>query len=739
MRSAPSLDDSLRLVFPDLPEELVPANARQRLSDTAKMLAPIHCAGFECRLGNGNTPVDLQQRILARDDEPARLASHIAAGPLARWPVWQRVRSLCREWQRQGSALSGAIGGCWLELDAGISEPSVFLSISPLLGRRRTVEEVLEIGGDAAELLTGKGLPRDLAAVVRSCVEESPSSADATDIGFMLGRGAEAVRLVIGPFQVGDVASYLRRIGERTSSTAVDSVAVENALATLPQSAEQILISLDIADSILPRVGLEHFPGGLPGSEALWGELLDALVEAGLCTTGKRAALMRWPGYLEPCEASGPWPDHLVVESLLRGTDRFSVLGRRLNHVKIVSRPDSPPEAKAYFGFGPLWLQPGGSPGGGLGARDPASRIARLGGEALLVTGGDQGGWLEGDLRAATVKGLRAGSGFLLDARDRDGLWLDFESVVGGSDTWVSAYVGTVFATLPGADADRIARQTWGILRPRLADSGGWSYNSSLPADADATAWALRLARAVREQDSEPASRGRRFLGSHVLSSGGIASYTASDLPALRRFVGDVDTKGLCVAHDCVTAAAAVLPSFSHGATAYLMGSQRPEGCWEGYWWCDHEYATALATEALLPLARNERPPARGRECLEASGVWACTRLGSNGAAQSAALSGPSPFATALCCRILLESDAGAGSRALVSAAVEWLLSEQLEDGSWEGSAVMRVPPTHALAPAAAQQETFFAVDRRRVFTTATVLWTLGLAQARLLSPGWRA
>jgi hypothetical protein len=97
-------------------------------------------------------------------------------------------------------------------------------------------------------------------------------------------------------------------------------------------------------------------------------------------------------------------------------------------------------------------------------------------------------------------------------ARDSEGLWLDFESVMGGSNDWVSAYTGTILAELPASGAHQAAQQTWDILSRRLAASGGWSYNPRLPADADATVWAVRLARALGLQDSEPARRAAEYL-----------------------------------------------------------------------------------------------------------------------------------------------------------------------------------------------------------------------------------
>ena len=160
-----------------------------------------------------------------------------------------------------------------------------------------------------------------------------------------------------------------------------------------------------------------------------------------------------------------------------------------------------------------------------------------------------------------------------------------------------------------------------------------------------------------------------------------------------------------------------------------MASSQRPGGWWEGHWWCDHEYATALAVDGLRALSGEDE---RISGCLAESSGWAESRLGSSGAVYSHALADFSPFATALCCRILQNASGSSAASAAAVRASDWLLRQQLGDGSWRESAVMRVPPAFALPGSEHPHRTFFALDRRRVFTTATVLWALARHLASL-------
>lgn len=710
-----SLNDSLRLVLPVLPTELVPKDSWWDLGELASVLAPLHCAGFECRLGRDASRVDLQQRILASDEEPHRLRDHIQSTGLASHEAWRRIRDFCDDWVDASSLLHRSLTGCWLAFDvegrpSGVPVPSVFLELAESTGP--SAERGLDVVRAVMTSLRDESLSSETEANLRRCLDVRPEGAALTYVGIMLARHLNGLRVVVGPMNPEDVESYLERLGCGGTLESLARIA-----APISDRVDAVSLSLDIGPRVYPRVGLECFPGRHPVDRRRWVVLFDSLVRWGLCMPEKRDALLTWPGYIYPTEAAGSWPDNLVAESLLRPPARFSVLGRRLNHVKIVSEPTQPLEAKAYFGFGPLWLQP-----------KTEDRI-RSDGTARRRPGPVSLGLREGQGigRNRLKEAVRVGVAFLTGAREGDGWWRDFRTVEGGSDEWVSGYVGVALADLRDPRAHQAARETWGLLAERRRPLAGWGYNAMLPADADSTAWGLRLAKAVADDGSVHASEARRFLDRHFQSNGGLASYTRDTCPLLSETLEREGKDGLCVTHTCVTAAAAAIAEFRERCCGFLEDSQCPDGHWKGYWWGDHEYTTALAAEALA-----ERGGPKARERVQSAIQWATGRVGASGAVFSSSHGDDSVFAAALCIRTLLLAEDFREVREPVERAVRWLLACQNPDGSWPPSARMRVPPFYAINPEIHQRGTFVALDLQRVFTTATVLSALEAAGQRL-------
>lgn len=338
---------------------------------------------------------------------------------------------------------------------------------------------------------------------------------------------------------------------------------------------------------------------------------------------------------------------------------------------------------------------------------------------------------------------------FLLGSRTARGWWQDFPSLARGSEEWVTAYVGYALATAPDERAYQAACDAWVLLtgrrQPIIESPGserrtpeGWGFSASSFSDADSTTWALRLAQAVGAGQSMRARLAIQFLEQHLLPNGGLATFrTARKVPGFPA----VDLwkapgyKGWCSAHACVTAAAAALQGWGESCRDFLRTSQRPDGSWKGYWWCDDEYTTALAAEAL---ARHSDPRDHCR--VHKAVEWAAGRIGPEGAAYSAAYGGLSPFATAWCVRTLVLAQNLSSVRDTLTLAVEWLRECQRPDGAWPPSARMRLPPMDVLDPEQVQdwivdaetdQSGTIFVDAQANFTTATVMTALDRVRAR--------
>lgn len=724
-----TLAASIRVARAALPRELISEEATGDLARFAEALAPIHCAGFETRLGPAPSGVDLIQRVRALGGEPLRLREHIERTGLSAAESWRRVGAFCEAWGIATSIAHRRVAGAFLEFDVGsgkYGEPSLYLSLEP--GTAAHTDQFLEFVSYAGALLRGADLPEDLKAGVARCHRSLPDGADITDVGFMLSRDIEAVRLVAAPLlrhQLRPLLSALEWHGEPPDIAA--------AVKLVPDEIEHLALSLDIGARAFPRVGIEYYPGPFDADVPTWEIALDALVCAGLCTDAKRQALLRWPGHFEPTDCTEEWPASLLVASLLNRADQFIVLARRLTFLKLVCTPGNRPEAKAYFGYGPRSFAartedeaelPGAPPGDGRGAAISLAATARH----------DDDSNPREPPPARYERAITDAATYLMQHRGDDGMWREFPRILRGANEWVTAYIATVLAALPGLEllardpvgskelleeCHATAHEAWRLLDARRGPNDGWGYNSDLPQDADSTLWGLELADAIGEGGSPRAVAAREVLARHLLADGSVATYIAAAETGLRRLLGDADLRGMFAPHTCVTAAVARRDELAACVTPALARAQDDDGRWRGYWWSDDEYTTALAVEAL---SRTEGTEFDGR--LSEARLWARARFDRSGAVWSRSLGAASPFATALCIDILSPS----GQPHVdgdVAAALDWLLRAQHADGSWRPSALMRMPPPEATSGDAQPHATTVSVDDRALFTTATVTRTL--------------
>ncbi len=670
--SSPSADGpgfvaTLELVLESLPGALVPAAAHPLLLELAALLAPVPRGGFECRLGGHvSAAVDLQQGISAGDGEPVRAAGHLPGRRLA---GWQAVHAFLASWSL--GRLDG-VGEVWLELDAeDAARPSVFARLDAGAPARtaRAVVDALVPASDASSVHTV------LDRLARALV----GSASVSHIGVMLGRPLAGVRLHVAGLRLGAIEGYLDQIRWPGETARLISQARR-----LLDVGDELAICLDVVDGrLLPRAGLECFFDQKSGVDPRWEILLDSLCQDGLCTPGQARALMAWPGKILPHDID-EWPGDLVVREIGRDASDLGLVERRLSHVKVTIAAGQPASAKAYFGFGAVFVRVGG-------------RRSRRAAPARVPAP---------DVRGAMQRGVD----YLLERRSQAGWWRDFvdrarppaaDEVNGiASDEWVSAYVGCALAGFDQPEARRAAAEAHALLAARRVRDG-WGYHALVPPDADTTVWALRLGRRLGARVTGRDREAMEFVRSLTSPHGGVATYRAADTPPLERFLklpGPYD--GWCATHVCVTAAAAVL-DLGDATRPYLRAAQGDDGSWAGYWWDDDEYTTALAVEALV-----------GEPAAERGAAWAATRVGERPA-----------FPLGLALLTLAGSPGSSPASAAKSQAIGRLLETQRADGSWPPSARLRIPRPDSVDPLAKGAVHF--IDDEALFTTATVLEAL--------------
>jgi hypothetical protein len=313
----------------------------------------------------------------------------------------------------------------------------------------------------------------------------------------------------------------------------------------------------------------------------------------------------------------------------------------------------------------------------------------------------------------------------LLRAQDTEGRWRDFPEVGGGSDEWVTGYIGAAVA--PAAPLQ--AARAWAHLAARQRWSGGWGFMPSYPADADSTVCALRLEQLLSPRAGVRGWRARAFLARHQRANGGISTYVWP-----RRMMWHTRLRdrfdGWCSPHICVSANAARLGEFRglHRLLDFLADTQQAEGSWRAYWWHDErEYATALAAEALA-----ESPQRRHRTAVDRAIEWARHASRLEPVVKSSAVPDGSAFATALRLRVLCLQRGADKLAGDMQTMIDWLIDTQRPSGLWPASACLRFPATEVVDTTTIREwhigqmvRAGVMTDGHALFTTATVLQAL--------------
>jgi hypothetical protein len=187
------------------------------------------------------------------------------------------------------------------------------------------------------------------------CFRALSPSEHVFQVGLMLSRGAEAVRLCINLRSVERTVEYLVGVGWLCSEA--DVLGVLEPIANL---VDHVRLDIDVGETVHHKIGLEcYFDGNKqPRTEPRWGDFLDSLVRDGLCTADKRDALLAYPGYVDENAEGIPWPRALRRASQLLGGRSLSTFIRSLHWVKIVYQPGEGLEAKAYLAVNHHWHTP---------------------------------------------------------------------------------------------------------------------------------------------------------------------------------------------------------------------------------------------------------------------------------------------------------------------------------------------------------------------------------------------
>ena len=351
-----SLATTLRAVCSWLPHPLVTHDTFSRLGAAIDHLpaAAVKMIYFECRLRDSAPQVDLVLAVYPRGGAIVARHDGVTLGPAPDW--WTRLQAFCHRWMASAS-LRAIVDHIWLEYDVTADpgaldfktrggthvppEPGVFISLvrlAPLRDQRLTTwfDQALT----AVESITTAGVARHVRDGLRICIEPLPPSAAVAYIGLMTHRATPTIRICLANVPAAEVVSYVTAVTAacpRHLETAMRLAAFRN-----PRDGEWRvpMLHLDVSpgQGVLPRVGLERLfsrraqrRGRIAGADR---QLLALLSRCGSCTDEKRDALLTWPG-----RSLAVLPHELW----------WSLIERRVNHLKFVLDGDSVFDVKAYL------------------------------------------------------------------------------------------------------------------------------------------------------------------------------------------------------------------------------------------------------------------------------------------------------------------------------------------------------------------------------------------------------
>ncbi|WNG29027.1 hypothetical protein F0U62_37315 [Cystobacter fuscus] len=341
-----TIDSSVELVEPHLHSLLMSPGSLSSVKRAAQLLPrfAVNFFGFECRLEEGPGATDCALDLTA--DGARFLAGRHTLSPPAelQTDAWRRIQRFYQEWGDTREPAYVDAGATWLEFDTGSAQlnPNLLFGYWPHeTSIRRPKEWLLDV---ILPLLLGTPISEAFRSNLLQCFDACPPGTDDFQIGAMIARRIQAVRLCVFDIRPDDLPAFLTRVGWKG-----DLDEVRRYLDAFAPHADFVGVHLDVGEKLFPQIGIEPgFTSGpwarQPHLEPRWHRQFDKLVELGLCIPAKRDALMSWIGHQRyPLAEQG---EEVV---LLRG----------LSHIKINLRSGASPVAKAYFGIAHRSLRAG--------------------------------------------------------------------------------------------------------------------------------------------------------------------------------------------------------------------------------------------------------------------------------------------------------------------------------------------------------------------------------------------
>ncbi|MDB5011698.1 MAG: hypothetical protein JWR67_772 [Mucilaginibacter sp.] len=340
-----SLLHALESFFDSLPENLVSAAQLELVKNAADFFPPLLRLALECRL-NSHQQVDLQLCIRRDEDDLRSIFKWVKKNFTTTDYEQEKIVAFFRNWANKSSSYYKNIIEVFLELDvlpSGNRIPLLFFALEPGLS-------AIEVKNHFSPILRQTLGDRTFLNLFETVADSCPDNAFVAYLGLLFSRDIDVLRVNIKKLSAADVIPFLQKIGYTWISPAL-----EDWITFIYSYADRVTVCIDIGKNIFPKIGFECFWNEQPAMETKWMLFMDELIRRNLCRLDKVDTVLAWDNEIFPSQIS-TWPPHLWIQSLSKPENQFTVLRKKLSHIKLSYCTGQAPEVKAYLGYGNIWL-----------------------------------------------------------------------------------------------------------------------------------------------------------------------------------------------------------------------------------------------------------------------------------------------------------------------------------------------------------------------------------------------
>lgn len=323
----------INTIVPGLPVGIISTDTRRKLKNLAALFSDFAASEYimESCLNSAEAEIDFSFRVLA--EEKACLINGFKSDSfsfLTADAAWLRIVDFINYWPQD-------IEDVWLEMDYGeyakqFPQPCFFFNAESIVKNREV---------DYALLFTALRVLIEPARVdllkdnLKKVIQQLPPDAGLFQVGTMLARNTDRVRIFTNELSREQIFDYLAAIGWQGAFTRLEEVFH----LLHGYSDGQYLLDFDVTEEgISSKIGINF---GLKNEPAL-PAFLDNLAACQLCTDSKKKGVLTWSG----------------SQGIFLGSDYgFTALIKDISHFKASYSPDEDLKVKAYLRFSGIYLK----------------------------------------------------------------------------------------------------------------------------------------------------------------------------------------------------------------------------------------------------------------------------------------------------------------------------------------------------------------------------------------------